>query len=186
MVGFFLIVVLLTVILPRKRVGQVWMETIITYFSPFVNRKREIYARLCRDDIHRTMRGDDIPTCVEWYTKPAAWIKKPTSKNLSVFWCTRLDSRLWRRAPLNNYQLFILPLIFTVCELAWQNAHSRSRLHPRIQSLPRYINQKTTPQKGDGLFGVPDWIRTNGTKRRRLVLYPAELRIRLYHCTRFY
>ena len=60
MVGFFLIVVLLTVILPRKRVGQVWMETIITYFLPFVNREREIYARLCRDDIHRTMRGDDI------------------------------------------------------------------------------------------------------------------------------
>ena len=45
MVGFFLIIVLLTVILPRKRVGQVWMETIITYFSPFVNRKRENYLR---------------------------------------------------------------------------------------------------------------------------------------------
>ena len=29
-------------------------------------------------------------------------------------------------------------------------------------------------------FGVPDWIRTNGTKRRRLVLYPAELRIRVH------
>ena len=27
-------------------------------------------------------------------------------------------------------------------------------------------------------FGVPDWIRTNGTRRRRPVLYPAELRIR--------
>ena len=27
------------------------------------------------------------------------------------------------------------------------------------------------------LFGVPDWIRTNDTRRRRPVLYPAELRI---------
>ena len=26
--------------------------------------------------------------------------------------------------------------------------------------------------------GVPDWIRTNDTQRRRLVLYPTELRIR--------
>ena len=38
------------------------------------------------------------------------------------------------------------------------------------------IYQKATPKK-EWLFGVPDWIRTNGTKRRRLVLYPAELRI---------
>ena len=41
------------------------------------------------------------------------------------------------------------------------------------------IYQKNHPQKRSGFFGVPDWIRTNGTKRRRLVLYPAELRIHL-------
>ena len=28
--------------------------------------------------------------------------------------------------------------------------------------------------------GVPDWIRTNDTQRRRLVLYPTELRIRIF------
>ena len=83
------------------------------------------------------------------YAATPRYITKKTTPNKGwLFWCTRLDSRLWRRAPLNNYQLFILPLIFTVCELAWQNAHSRSRLHPRIQSLPRYITKKTTPNKG--------------------------------------
>ena len=34
-------------------------------------------------------------------------------------------------------------------------------------------------------FGVPDWIRTNDTQRRRLVLYPTELLVRsrsiVYH-----
>lgn len=30
-----------------------------------------------------------------------------------------------------------------------------------------------------GTVRLEAWIRTNGTKRRRLVLYPAELRIRI-------
>ena len=51
--------------------------------------------------------------------------------------------------------------------------------NPRIQSLPRVDVQKNHPTRS-GFFGVPDWIRTNGTKRRRLVLYPAELRIRTF------
>ena len=33
-----------------------------------------------------------------------------------------------------------------------------------------------------GVCGVPDWIRTNDTRRRRPVLYPAELRV---HFLRF-
>ena len=31
-----------------------------------------------------------------------------------------------------------------------------------------------------GVCGVPDWIRTNDTRRRRPVLYPAELRIHFF------
>ncbi len=46
-----------------------------------------------------------------------------------------------------------------------------------VPSSDESITPKTTAQKAV-VFGVPDWIRTNGTKRRRLVLYPAELRIR--------
>ncbi len=46
------------------------------------------------------------------------------------------------------------------------------------------------PPQTRGILGVPDWIRTNGTKRRRLVLYPTELRIRFafifyYFCLPF-
>ena len=39
-------------------------------------------------------KADNIPTCVGWYTKPAAWIKNSTSRNLSNFWPTRQDSNL--------------------------------------------------------------------------------------------
>jgi len=35
--------------------------------------------------------------------------KKQVYTTDRAFWCTRLESRLWRRAPLDNYQLSILP-----------------------------------------------------------------------------
>ena len=41
------------------------------------------------------------------------------------------------------------------------------------------LDKKIDKSKLVDFFGVPDWIRTNDTKRRRLVLYPAELRIRI-------
>ena len=53
----------------------------------------------------------------------------------------------------------------------------RSSREPRCFERPNYT-KKGQPQ-GLSFFGVPDWIRTNGTKRRRLVLYPTELRIRM-------
>ena len=70
---------------------------------------------------------------------------------------------------------FCRELICFSCHIG-QNAHSRSRLHPRLQSQV-VIYPKTAPRKGR-FFGVPDWSRTNDTQRRRLVLYPTELRIR--------
>ena len=42
--------------------------------------------------------------------------------------------------------------------------------------LPK-THKRPHPIGGAGVCGVPDWIRTNDTRRRRPVLYPAELRI---------
>lgn len=37
--------------------------------------------------------------------------------------------------------------------------------------------KRNHPVKGWFLFGAPEWIRTIDTQRRRLVLYPTELRV---------
>ena len=56
-----------------------------------------------------------------------------------------------------------------------------------LQYLSKYDKLMKANEKADKLrkligFGVPDWIRTNDTRRRRPVLYPAELRV---HFLRF-
>ena len=60
-----------------------------------------------------------------------------------------------------------------------------------LQYLSKYDKLMKANEKTDKLrqligFGVPDWIRTNDTRRRRPVLYPAELRIRAQSAILFY
>ena len=55
-----------------------------------------------------------------------------------------------------------------------------SREPTAIRRFKRPNIPKTAIPFGVAVFGVPDWIRTNGTKRRRLVLYPAELMVHIF------
>ena len=55
-----------------------------------------------------------------------------------------------------------------------------SREPTLIRNFERPTYTKKRQPQGLSFFGVPDWIRTNDTRRRRPVLYPAELRIHAF------
>ena len=62
-----------------------------------------------------------------------------------------------------------------------RNLSLLARTNETLVLSTKYVQMPAPNDFGAGICGVPDWIRTNDTRRRRPVLYPAELRVHFLH-----
>ena len=95
--------------------------------------------------------------------------KKSRINMIRLFWCTRLDVGSAKASRLTCLRKNSFSSLFR---------RSREPTSTLRHSLTNAGVPKTGTANAVPVFGVPDWIRTNDTQRRRLVLYPTELRIR--------
>ena len=99
--------------------------------------------------------GDDIHAKAWWYTKPAAWIKKDKSEDLSFLWWTITDSNRWPFARQAN----ALPAELIVHSDSYYS-NALPKCQGQISNFLKYFNKSRPHPKGCGRYGFYQVTRT--------------------------